>query len=519
MKKFLHRLFSPTFLAILLILLQLALLVLIFAYLDTYFWTIQLFFELMAIPVAFAIFNSKMNSSYKIAWMFFVIVSPLFGVLFYLLFANKKFTKRELRKIAPIDKSMKESMNSAEADGAIHKIDQTTDGACYNIARYIKRFSNCNIYQDTSTTYFAWGEDAFPVMLEKLRAAKHYIFLEYFIISPGKMWNKILAILKEKAQNGVDVRVIYDDFGCLATLPSNYDKKLEAMGIKCLAFNKIRPLLDIRMNNRDHRKILVIDGYVGFTGGINIADEYINEIVRFGKWKDNCIMLEGDAVFSLTSLFLSTWLLRKKDKETLKFSDYLPSKYIPQQKKNIKANGFVQPYGSLPYTYENASYNVYLNLILKATRYIYISTPYLVLNSTMQEAICLAAKSGVKVKILTPGIPDKKTVFEVTRSFYKPLVESGVEIYEYQPGFVHEKVFLVDDIMGTVGTVNLDYRSLFLHMENGTFLYKTDCLKDIKNDFEQTFLVSKQQTLEVVNKVNPFRKFYRLILKIFSPLL
>ncbi len=518
MKKFLNKIFSPQFIAILLILLQLVILILFFAFIDTSLWIIQLGFDIIAIPTAFHIFNSKMNSSYKIAWMFFIIISPVFGTAFYILFANKKFTKREVRKIAPINKMMKEAMNAPEADGAIGKLDKNLDGDCLNIATYIKHFSNCNIYQDTATTYFSWGEDAFPVILKKLKEAKHYIFLEYFIIAQGKMWDSILEILKEKARSGVDVRVIYDDFGCLKTLPAHYDRYLEKEGIKCLIFNKIKPFLDIRMNNRDHRKILVIDGFTGFTGGINIADEYINEKVRFGKWKDNCIMLEGDAVFSLTSLFLSTWLLRKNDKEEIDFRKYYPYQHVNKNKNN-NTKGFVQPYGSLPYTYENAGYNVYLNLILKAKKYIYIATPYLILNSTIQEAICLAAKNGVKVKMLTPGVPDKKNVFEVTRSFYKPLVEAGVEIYEYQPGFVHSKMFLVDDIMGTVGTVNLDYRSLFLHMENGTFLYKTNCLKDIKNDFEETFLVSKKQTLDIINKTNIFKRFYRILLKVFSPLL
>ena len=275
------------------------------------------------------------------------------------------------------------------------------------------------------------------------------------------------------------------------------------------------------MNNRDHRKILVIDGHTGFTGGINIADEYINKDIRFGKWKDNAIMLEGDAVFSLTSLFLSTWLSFYKNKEdvNINFDDYYPSKYMNETIEYKSAKGLIQPYGSLPFSYESVGHNVYLNMILKATKSIYISTPYLILNQEMLNAIKLASKSGVKVKIITPGIPDKKTVFQVTRSYYQTLIESGVEIYEYTPGFVHGKVFLVDNMMGTVGTVNLDYRSLFLHMENGTFIYKAPCLQDIKSDFEKTFLVCKKISLQDCKKTNIFLKMYRTILRVFAPLL
>lgn len=525
MKKLFTTIFSLKFFSILLLLFQIVGLVLIIAFLDEYFWTIQVFFQILAIPTALIITNSKSDSAYKISWLFLLAIFPAFGIVFYLLFANKKFSKREIKKITPIVSSMKKSMEDKKTDGYIDKIDRDKDGDCYNIANYIKNCSYCNIYKDTKTTFFPWGEEAFKVMLDKLKMAKHYIFLEYFIIKPGIMWSSILNILEEKVKEGVDVRVIYDDFGSLTTLESKYYLTLRKKGIKAFAFNKIKPILDVRMNNRDHRKILVIDGYIGFTGGINIADEYINKDIRFGKWKDNAIMLEGDGVFSLTSLFLSTWLtFFHKDKNdegnvSIDFSNFYPSKYLKETSDYKKARGLIQAYGSLPFTYESVGLNVYLNLILKAKKSIYISTPYLILNQSMLDALSLASRNGVDVKIITPGIPDKKTVFQVTKSYYEPLIEAGVEIYEYTPGFVHGKVFLVDDIMGTVGTVNLDYRSLFLHMENGTFIYKADCLNDIKKDFELTFLVCKKISLSECRKTNKFLKLYRYILRAFAPLL
>lgn len=521
MKKFFTRLFSPKTFTILFLLLEIIVLILLIAFLNDYFWIGQLFFGIAAIPVGLIIINSKSDNSYKISWLFFLAMTPVFGISFYLFFANKKFSKREKKKIEPIIASMKKSMEDKKSDGYIDKIDINQEGNCYSIANYIKNESWCNIYKDTKTTFFPWGEEAFPIMKEKLKSAKHYIFLEYFIIKPGKMWDEILEILEQKVKENVDVRVIYDDFGCLATLPNNYYKALRKKGIKAFAFNKIKPILNIRMNNRDHRKILVIDGHTGFTGGINIADEYINEDIRFGKWKDNAIMLEGDAVFSLTSLFLSTWLSFYSDlnKEKINFIDYYPSKYMNETKEYKSAKGLIQPYGSLPFSYESVGQNVYLNMILKATKSIYISTPYLILNQEMLDALKLASKSGVQVKIITPGIPDKKTVFQVTRSYYQTLLEAGVEIYEYTPGFVHGKVFLVDNMMGTVGTVNLDYRSLFLHMENGTFIYKAPCLEDIKTDFEKTFLVCKKISLQDCKKTNLFLKMYRAILRAFAPLL
>lgn len=477
------------------------------------YWVVRALAWLTLIPIV----NSRMDSAYKIIWLAVMVVLPVLGATLYVLFANKKFTKKEKKQVDSVHAELDKFM-SYSSKGVLKRIDPDKEPNAYNIARYIHRNGRTNIFDNTETTYFPWGEEAFPVMLEKLKQAKHYIFMEYFIIEQGHFWNSILEILVQKAQEGVDVRVMYDDLGCMNTLPNDYDQYLESVGIKACVFAPIRPFLDIRMNNRDHRKILVIDGHTGFTGGINIADEYINEKVRFGKWKDNAIMLRGHAVFGLTCLFLETWA-RLKNEKIEDFKQYLSTRYADET-ATFRSDGFVQPYGSVPYTFETIGLNVYEDIIIRSKKYLYISTPYLILNSEMLNAIMLAAKNGVDVRMLTPHIPDKKIVFGITRSFYRPLIEAGVRIYEYTPGFVHAKTFIADDEMGTVGTINLDYRSLFLHSENGVFLYKTKCLKDIKQDFEDSFLVSKEYTLKTIDK--EFSKGYRLmvaILRLFAPML
>ena len=516
---------SPTIARFLLVglilLLEIVLLVLLIVLLDgTILLYISTFLDLIiSIIVGIVIVNSKSSPSYKITWLFFMLILPIPVAIFYLLFANKKFSKREYKKLAPSIKSLNSAMGSEISGGMLDKIDRDSDPDAYNIAKYLKDYSYNNIYADTNVTYFAWGEDAFPIMLEKLKLAKHYIFMEYFIIAPGRMWEEMLDILIDKAKEGVDVRLLYDDLGCVSTLPKKYYKTLEKYGIKCHVVSPLKPFLDIRMNNRDHRKIMVIDGHTGFTGGLNIADEYINEKLRFGKWKDNQIMLEGEGVFGLTALFISTWIRITNDNRAINFLNYLPMKYGFEAPPYKRSNGLVQPYGSLPYTFETVGQNVYVNLCLKAKKYLYITTPYLILDDQMQGAIMQAAKNGVQVKLLIPAIPDKKIVYELTKSYAFNLIKVGVEVYEYTPGFVHAKTFLVDGVMGTVGTINLDYRSLYLHMENGTFLYKCDCLKDIEKDMEETFRVSRRLTMEDVNKVSGFKKFIWALLKVFAPLM
>ena len=482
-------------------------------------WLQVLFYicEFLSIICAIGVINSRMDPSYKVIWLFFMIINSVIGALFYILFANKKFTKKEkaLNKRSLL--ALNQALDNKEAHGLAHKIDPEQAPTLYNLATYIRNRSFTDLYANTYTKYFPWGELAFPMMLEKLRSAKHFIFLEYFIIEHGKFWNPIEAILIEKAKKGLDVRVIYDDLGCVKTLPAHYDEYLIEHGIKCIRYAPLKPILDIRMNNRDHRKIMVIDGHTGFTGGINIADEYINEVVRFGKWKDNAIMLQGDGVFGLTSLFLATWIRLSKD-EALNYHNYLPSRFI-HEIPPIKVKGYVAPYGSIPYTYETVGLNIYIMLCYRARKTLNIATPYLLPNSELENAICQAAKNGVRVRLLMPHIPDKKAVFEVSRSYCRNLLKSNVEIYEYTPGFVHAKMVEVDGLVATVGTINFDYRSLFLHSENGVLLYGTECIKDITKDFEETFKVSHRVTLEEFYNISTLKRIKRFILRIFAPLM
>ena len=351
-------------------------------------------------------------------------------------------------------------------------------------------------------------------MIEELKKAKHYIFIEYFIIEEGFMWDSVLDILIKKVREGVDVRVIYDDFGCICKLPHHYDEKLRELGIKCVVFNPVTPVVTVRHNTRDHRKILVIDGHTGFTGGINLADEYINRVERFGHWKDASIMLKGDAVWSLTVMFLQTWNFYNNFIED--YDNYRPEKFKVEE---IESDGYVQPYGDSPLDNERLGEFTYLNMINRAKDYIYINTPYFIVDNEITTALELAAKSGVDVRIVTPCVPDKWYVHILTRSYYEQLISVGVKIYEYTPGFIHSKTFVCDDELGVVGTINLDFRSLYFHFECGIWLYKTKSVMEIKEDFLKTLDVCHEVTLEECRNVKWYIRIIRSFLRVFAPLM
>lgn len=517
MNKILGKIFNVRTPVFIVLFIEIAIIAVLIIYFNQYLFAIRSILSLIAVVTALLIFNSHCSTSYKIAWLCLMVLFPIFGSLCYLLFANKKFTKKEKRVLIPIADAMYKANMSPESNNCVNSIDPNLDPNAYFFGKYLNEYSVNGIYKNSKVTYYPWGELAWKDMLIQLEKAKHYIFMEYFIIQEGVMWNSMLDILKRKASEGVDVRLMYDDLGCISTLKPSYYKTIRSYGIKCVAVNRVRARLDIRMNNRDHRKIMVIDGHTGFTGGINLADEYINEIVRFGKWKDNAIKIEGDAVYGLTSMFLTHWCTTKDYFENISdFSPYLANKYKHEIPEVTGASGYIAPYGSLPYTFETIGENIYLSLIMKAKKYIYITTPYLILDEQLNNALQMAAKGGVKIKLLTPHIPDKKIVFDLTRSYYRDLIEAGVEVYEYTPGFVHAKTFVVDGYMATVGTINLDYRSLYLHLENGCFIYKSDCIKDIENDMVETFQNSTMITAEMVNSSPVYKRFFRAILKLFS---
>ena len=476
---------------------------------NDYVFHLDWILRVLSALVVLALINDRSNPGYKLGWILIILITPIAGGFLYLLLGGNRLSYRNQRKLKAMEEKIRKHLNSdcvrSEMLGELISPDAG------HMACYLENAAGCPVYGNTETKYYRLGDDCFPDMLDALESAEKYIFLEYFIIDQGEFWDAIFDVLSRKAAAGVDVRVIYDDIGSIFTVPSSFSAKLEHAGINCRVFNRLVPVLSLRQNNRDHRKYLIVDGKVAFTGGLNLADEYINRKVRFGHWKDSAIRLTGDAVWSITVSFLAMWGFTEGANEN--YSDFraLPA---PQTE-----NGYVQPYWDCPWDEEAVGQTVYLNLINKAKRYVYMTTPYLVLDYATTIALKNAARSGVDVRIITPHIPDKKAVFELTRAHYEELLDSGVRIFEYTPGFIHAKSFVADDTYGTVGTVNMDYRSMFLHFENGVLLYRTKTIEDLRYDFLQTQAVSEEVTKEWCRRVSWIRRFFRGILKVFAPLL
>ena len=509
MKKILRFITQRVVITALLIVLQALLLFGFIWKLDNYFVYFYAGSVLLSLLITLGIINSKSNPAYKIAWLIPILLFPVFGGLVYLLFGSDRTGRYLRKKLQGIGTEMDNVIGEAHRRSGAEQL--PPDAA--NQSRYISHCAYCPPYQNTTTEYLPLGEVKFERMVEELKKAKHYIFLEYFIIQEGKMWNTILDILRQKAAEGVDVRVIYDDMGCIMILPTGYDKTLEQMGIKCRIFNPFVPILSSRFNTRDHRKICVIDGNVGFTGGINLADEYINAYEKHGHWKDTSILLKGEAVFNLTVMFLSMWDYLDGTTGKTDYSRYYPTVW------DENAKGYVQPFADNPLDDEAVGETVYLNLINKAKRYVYITTPYLILSSEMFTALTSAAKCGVDVRIITPHIPDKWYVHAVSRSHYQTLIEAGVKIYEYTPGFIHAKTFVVDDDYAVVGTINLDYRSLYLHFECAVWMYQTPSVAQVRDDFFKTQQISQEITLEECRSLSFPRRLGRSVLRVFAPLM
>ena len=462
-KKGLFRIiFSRTGIILLLILLQLCLFINIPSYLGRYMNYIYGIYIILMIVVIIYITNSKGNPAFKMTWVLFVIAFPIVGTLFFIYVKMQIGTKFMESRLATLkietDPYMKQDENVTAALWA-------SKSANANLAYYLSHQLGFPTYRNTAVRYFPLGEYKFKYMVAELKKAKKYIFMEYFIVREGYMWETILEILKQKAREGVEVRFMYDGMCAISMLPYNYPERLRKYGIKCKMSNAVKPFLSTVQNNRDHRKICVIDGRVGFTGGINIGDEYINREVRFGHWKDTAVMLKGDAVQSLTMIFLQMWNVEERKAEA--YEKYLTPK-APELRREL---GYVIPYADSPFDNENVGEEVYFHILNHAKKYVHIMTPYLILDNEMITTLTRVAKSGIEVVIIMPHIPDKWYAFVVAKTYYKELIEGGVQIYEYTPGFVHAKVFVSDDDTATVGTINLDYRSLYLHFECGTFIY------------------------------------------------
>mgnify|MGYP002626360932 CR=1 FL=1 len=497
---------------IFLVLLQLGFLIYAYLKFREHYIGIQAFMSFVSIIVVIYIINRPINPAYKLAWCITILFIPVFGGLFYLILSVNN-TRRKFRK--SIREAVTESKKHLHQDDKVMSHVEALSRHAAPQIRYINSFAGYPVHENTEVSYFASGEEMFIAMLDELEKAEKYIFLEYFIIHDGIFWNSVLNILKEKARNGVEVKLIYDDMGCIRTLPSDYPEQLRDFGIECHCFNPFKPTLSLRLNNRDHRKIMVIDGVTSFTGGINLADEYINKRKRLGGyWKDSGIMLKGDATWNFTVMFLQFW--QHLSGEPVDYEKYRITDY---GNITIKEDGFVQPYADNPLFDEVVAENVYLNMIHRATRYVYITTPYLIVDNEMITALTLAAQSGVDVRIITPRIPDKKAVFMVTRSFYEPLTKAGVKIYEYVPGFIHCKMMVADDRYAVVGSINLDYRSLYHHFENGCLYYDCKAVSDTKKDFENILNECREVTEVYRTGRSRFLRIWQLILRLIAPLL
>ena len=467
--RFFSRVLNRVTITVVLVALQVAWLLWAFFSLTTGRVWVNTGLRLLSLAIVLYLVRKDENSAYKIVWIVLIGALPLLGGALYLAFGNKRPAKRLRVKLQAVEQAHRADM--AQQPGQTDLLDTGGRG----MSRYLERYGPYPAWRNTGARYFASGEAMYPCLLKDLERAEHTIFLEFFILHTGAMWDGVEAILRRKAAQGVDVRLIYDDFGCLLGLPSDFVVRMERAHIRCIPFNPVVPVLSLVMNHRDHRKIVVIDGRVAYTGGVNLADEYINVQQRFGYWKDAALRLEGDAAWNFTVMFLNFWNAFRPSE-----TDY--STFRPQHSPDPVEDGVVQPYGDSPLDEEPVAETVYLNLLAQAHRYVYIYTPYLALGEEMLDALKNAAKRGVDVRLVLPGIPDKKLVFRLSRSYYLPLLRAGVRIYEYTPGFLHAKCWVSDDRAAVVGSINMDYRSMFLHFECGVLLQHNSQVLVLRDD-------------------------------------
>ena len=487
---------------------QIAWILLRVQYLNDYSDRIAAITALLTIVVVLKLNSKHTNSAMKMPWIMLIMALPVMGLCMYLLFEllGDPGVSKRLRLVR---KGLQRNANET----AQEKLQQLSrkDSAAANQFRYLWNTAGYPPYTNTRVQYFAEAKDAFQNLKTELEKAKHFIFLEYFIVENGSSFRELEEILARKAKEGVEVRLLYDDFGSILKIGKDFSKRLKNQNIQCVPFNPTRPVLNLFMNHRDHRKITVIDGKVGFTGGYNLSDEYFDRIRPYGIWKDTGIKLEGEAVESLTAIFLELWHVQT-GKET-GAEPYLNIRH------SVPVEGLVQPFGDNPLEEERIAENVYLNLINQANHSLYIMTPYLIITDEMMHALGLAAKRGVDVRMITPGIPDKKTVYAVTRSYYSGLARQGVRIFEYTPGFCHAKQCLCDGKIASIGTSNLDYRSLYHHFENNVLLYDCEAVAQMAADFESLFPQCREVTHQYAAGRKAMLRTWQYILRLFAPLM
>lgn len=490
------------------------------AKLNEYSAVISIITKIITAAVVMYIYIREDCSDIKLTWIMVILVFPVMGLCLFTMYGSSGATKKKLVRLKKIDEEMGQhvlEMFARENDGRnqteqlIATLEET-DYAIANQARYISKYGKSLLYQNTDLEFYKEADEGFEAQLRDLENAKEFIFMEYHAIEDAQSFGRLKEVLARKAAEGVEVRIFYDDVGSIGFINPEFIKEMREQGIQCRIFNRIIPVLQIFMNNRDHRKITVIDNKVGFTGGYNLADEYFNIVQPFGYWKDTGVRLEGDGVTTLTIAFLELWNFIDK-------TDTSYEKYLKKYEYTAKETGYVQPYADSPLDSESVGENVYMNMIKNAKRYIYFMTPYLVLSNEMIRELTLAAKRGVDVRIITPGIPDKKPVFRVTRSYYSVLMTHGVQIYEFTPGFLHAKQCICDDELAVIGTINLDYRSMYHHFENAVWMYKVSILPQIKEDFEETFAKSCLVTENLIREKHLSGYIINAFLRLFSTLL
>lgn len=502
--------FSRTMVTFLLILLQIGLLLGIFLKLGNYSTVVLSLMNLGGALCLLYLINKDDIAEFKLAWAVPICALPIFGALLFL-FVDRNWGSRTLK--SQLSKRLEDSSEYLKTSAAVKNAMEGIPVRDRALFDYVEHIGGYPAYLDGNVTYFPFGSDKWKDMLEELEKAEEFIFLEYFIVERGEMWDSVLEVLKRKASQGVEVRVMYDGMCSIMLLPYSYPKQLQKYGIKAKMFSPIQPLLSTHQNNRDHRKILVIDGKVAYTGGVNLADEYVGVKIRFGQWKDTAVKVEGNAVDSFTLMFLQMWNAAKINA----VQEY--GKYIHRTPADTGGQGFVLPFGDGPHRKENVAERVYMDILNTAEKYVHIMTPYFIVDDGILQALKYAARRGVDVKLILPHIPDKKVAFAVARNYYPSLLAAGVKVYEYTPGFVHAKVFVSDDKKAVVGTINLDYRSLYHHFECAAYMYNTPVTADVERDYEETLAECIQVDMEYYKNIPARNRFLGWIVNLFGPLM
>ncbi len=501
--------YGRTLIIVLAVALQLALMIVTVLKLKDYSFYIYIAFSAITVAVVLHLYSKRGEPDFKLVWLIPITLLPIFGGIFYLFMEIQPdmfLVKRKVWKQFDAAKGVIRQDNDVRE--RIKKHDKGLDG----FAQYLLQYDNSPAYGYTKVKYFPLGDEWFPDIIEEIRAARKFIFLEYFIIEEGVFWGAVRDELIKKVKEGVEVRVLYDGMCSLSLLPTYYPKLLKEDGIKCKIFSPIRPFFSTKYNNRDHRKIMVIDGRIAYTGGTNLADEYINQKVRFGHWKDIAVKMTGDAAQRFTFMFLEMWNVTEKKKE-----DY--ASYNTKREDFSEHDGYCIPYEVIPYGEEHVGKRVYLDILNQAIDYVHIMSPYLIIDYETVNALCYAAKRGVDVEMILPHIPDKKYAFVLAKTYYRELIEAGVKIYEYEPGFIHAKMFISDDEKAVIGSVNLDYRSFYHHFECGAFFYRNSEIGTMEQDFIATRDKSIEITYEMCRKQKLSTWFFGKIMRMIAPLM